>query len=127
MNKTLDKNTKETIEKSTGFLSWIQEFSKKIVAVTFIIFVLVNVFVMVMIVVQYVMSGGEVTYLDTLITEVHNTFRDVIGGYIIKAATENVLKIGGSIVDKFLENQILSKQMDLDNNCEEDEEVEDEQ
>ena len=124
MNKTLDKNTKETIEKSTGFLSWIQEFSKKIVAVTFIIFVLVNIFVMVMIVIQYYISGGEVSYLDTLITEVHNTFRDGIGGYIIKAATENVHKIGGSLVDMFLENSIISKQMDFDNGyeCEEDEE-----
>lgn len=123
MQKTVDNATKETIEKSTGFLSWIQEFSKKIVAVTFLIFVIVNVFVMVMIVIQYYMSGGEVQYLETLITEVHNTFRDVIGGYIIKAATENVLKIGGGIVDKFLENQITMKGMDNEY-CEESEEEE---
>ena len=120
MQKTLDKSTKETIEKSTGFLSWIQEFSKKIVAVTFLIFVIVNIFVMVMIVIQYYASGGEVQYLETLITEVHNTFRDVIGGYIIKAATENVLKIGGGIVDKFLENQITIREMN--NECADDEE-----
>ena len=116
MQKTLDKSTKETIEKSTGFLSWIQEFSKKIVAVTFLIFVVVNIFVMIMIVIQYHTSGGELQYLETLITEVHNTFRDVIGGYIIKAATENVLKIGGGIIDHFLENRIEMKEMD---NCEE--------
>ena len=42
-------------------------------------------------------------YLDTLISESNLTFREVIGGYIIKAATENAIKIAGSIAEKYIE------------------------
>lgn len=42
-------------------------------------------------------------YFNTFVTEVHTTFRDVIGGYIIKAAMENVLKIGGSYIERIFE------------------------
>jgi hypothetical protein len=113
--KTVDETVESAMKKSAGFFSWVQEFSKKIVAVTFLIFVVVNIFIMVMAVLVYYRSGGEVVSLDTLLSEVHTTFRDVIGGYIIKAATENVLKIGGGIFEKYLGNKIEQKQMDIDN------------
>lgn len=48
-------------------------------------------------------QSNELAMLDTLITEINTTFRDVIGGYIIKAATENAFKITGSIIDRILE------------------------
>ena len=33
----------------------------------------------------------------------HTTYREVIGGYIIKAAVENVSKYSGTIVEKWLD------------------------
>ena len=111
--KTVEDNA---LKKSVGFLSWVQEFSKKIVAVTFLLFVAVNVFVMVLMFLQYYASGMEPSGLETLLSEAHVTFRDVIGGYIIKAASENVLKIGGGIVEKYLANKLQEKQMDIDCN-----------
>ena len=36
-------------------------------------------------------------------TQIRDLFRDVIGGYIIKAAMENVLKIGGSYIERIFE------------------------
>ena len=109
--KTVEENT---LKKSIGFMSWVQEFSKKIVAVTFLLFLVANIFVMVLMFLEYYSSGMEPSGLDTLLSEVHTTFRDVIGGYIIKAATENVLKIGGAVVEKYLSHRLQEKQMDID-------------
>ena len=109
--KTVEENT---LKKSIGFMSWVQEFSKKIVAVTFLLFLAANIFVMVLMFLEYYSSGMEPSGLDTLLSEVHTTFRDVIGGYIIKAATENVLKIGGAVVEKYLSHRLQEKQMDMD-------------
>lgn len=100
----MSKNTtdKQVYEQSKSFVKWIQEFSKKIVSVTFVIFVIINVYILSMISISYY-TTGELMYLDTLITESNLTFREVIGGYIIKAATENAIKIAGSIAEKYIE------------------------
>lgn len=109
---SIQSNAETIMNKNTGFMSWVQEFSKKIVTITFIVFLIVNVFVLVMIALHYFASGGDIIYLDQLLSETHITFRDVIGGYIIKAATENVIKITGTVVDRFLENRLKVKEMD---------------
>lgn len=100
----MSKNTtdKQVYEQSKSFVKWIQEFSKKIVSVTFVIFVIINVYILSMISISYY-TTGELMYLDTLISESNLTFREVIGGYIIKAATENAIKIAGSIAEKYIE------------------------
>ena len=113
--KTVEENT---LKKSIGFMSWVQEFSKKIVAVTFLLFLAANIFVMVLMFLEYYSSGMEPSGLDTLLSEIHTTFRDVIGGYIIKAATENVLKIGGAVIEKYLSHRLQEKQMDIDSSGE---------
>lgn len=97
--KKWDKPKEETIKTHNSFLNWIMETSKKIVTVTFIIFVLVNIFSVAMILIT------DGTNLETLISETHLTFREVIGGYFIKAALENSLKIGGSVVSKYIDNK----------------------
>ena len=65
-----------------------------------------------MTIVEYVQTG-YITTLDTLIEETHTTFRDVIGGYIIKAATENVLRIVTGTVENYLTLK-YHKPMDID-------------
>ena len=95
-------NNEDIVESSTSFFKWTQEFTKKIVTIAFIIFVLVNAFVLSILLLSY-LTTGELQYLDILISESNQTFRDVIGGYIIKAATENIVKISGSIIDRLLD------------------------
>lgn len=92
----------EGIQKQIKFMSWIQEFTKKIVTITFLIFILSNIFYLVMILAQF-STTTSITYIDTFITEMHQTFRDVIGGYIVKAAAENVIKIGGGYLIRYME------------------------
>ena len=41
-------------------------------------------------------------FIDTIITEANQTFRDVIGGYILKAATENISKGLCMIMEKYI-------------------------
>ena len=89
------------------FFQWIQEFSKKIVTITFVIFVIINIYSLVLVTFSY-FTTYDLTTLSVLLTETHTTFRDVIGGYIIKAAAENSIKIIGSIIDKYYENKYAS-------------------
>lgn len=102
----VDEN--ELSNKSLSFFGWIQEFSKKIVSITFVIFVIINLFVLAAITFAY-FNSGDLMYIETLLTEIHQTFRDVIGGYIIKAATENAIKIGGGVLEKYLEYRLKIK------------------
>ena len=77
------------ITKQRKFMRWIQEFSKKIVVVFFITYLIILA-ILVLVIVKIGGSAG----IDTMTTEINETFRVVIGGYIIKAAVENAIKIG---------------------------------
>lgn len=108
----------EASKRTISFFNWIQEFSKKIITITFYIFVIINIYVLVIIWLAY-NNSGDTLYLDTLISETHLTFREVIGGYFIKAATENALKIAGSIIESFLKYK-LKKEYNITVSDEED-------
>lgn len=96
------KDIEQKAEKSMKFFHWIQEYTKKIVTITFILFVLANMIFLGLGIMSYINSGGEMGYFNALVSEFHQTFREVIGGYIIKAGVENVLKISSGIVEKVL-------------------------
>lgn len=97
-----DNQVKKTLAKSNSFFNWMQEYSKKIISITFIIYVIINIYLLVMTIYVF-QTTQEFQSLDTLITEINQTFREVIGGYIVKAAVENVSKYSGAIIDKWLE------------------------
>ena len=82
------------VEESKKFLSWIQTFSKKIVSVTFLLYLLLNLIVVLTTLFQ--VKSGMITSFDTIYSEINETFRVVIGGYLIKAGIENACKIGGN-------------------------------
>lgn len=97
-----DNQVKKALTKSNSFFNWMQEYSKKIISITFIIYVIINIYLLIMTIYVF-QTTKEFQSLDTLITEINQTFREVIGGYIIKAAVENVSKYSGAIIDKWLE------------------------
>lgn len=89
------KGAIEDIEKKKAFVTWIQSFSKKTVTVVFGLYILCTLFSIVfMLIGCYVL--GENVNMDIFITENNETFRVVIGGYLIKAGVENGIKIGGN-------------------------------
>lgn len=92
----------KTIKTHGAFLNWLQEYSKVIVSITFFIFVIVNLYLLVMFAIEY-FTSGNMEDLSVLLSETHTTFREVIGGYIIKAAVENSLKIGGSVITRYID------------------------
>ena len=83
-----------TIEKNKKYVTWLQEFSKKIVIVTFLLYFITSIFSIILVYLSF--QSGIISGIDTLIVETNNTFRDIIGGYIIKSAIENAVKIGGN-------------------------------
>jgi hypothetical protein len=89
---TIEDDIKQ-VEDSKKFISWIQTFSKKIVTATFILYLLHNIVVLGVALFQ--LYNGMMVSFDSIYTEINETFRVVIGGYLVKAGIENAFKIGG--------------------------------
>lgn len=89
----LSKDVERT-EKQKEFIVWVQEFSKKIVVIAFIIYIINNAASLIAIYIS--IMQGNIYGLDTFISESNQTFREVVGGYIIKSAVENAFKIAGN-------------------------------
>lgn len=120
--KYVEESTKEeTIHNSFKLFNWTLSFTKNVVQIAFIIFVFANIFIMSMIVANFI-RFGELSSLDTLINEIYNMFIVVIGGYIIKSGVENSIKISFSVISDYLEkrNGITSDTSSEENNQEED-------
>ena len=47
----------------------------------------------------YSAYNGAISGFETVTTEINETFRLIVGGYLIKAGFENVTKIGGNYYD----------------------------
>lgn len=99
--KQTEISEKEVFQKGLGFFNWIQEFSKKIVVIAFMIYILMDLVSLAMVIIAY-RNSGDLMFIDTIITEANQTFRDVIGGYILKAATENISKGLCMIMEKYI-------------------------
>ena len=96
-NNNLNQDEK-VIEKTKKNFLWVQEFSKKIIVATFLLYVLYNI-VSILILVYSTYHMGMMSGFETLTTEINQTFRLIVGGYLVKAGFENVTKIGGSYYD----------------------------
>ena len=81
-------------ENNSSFFSWIQSFSKKIVTTFSILYLAVVIAIVIML--MFGLRAGYTDGISTMITEINETFRVVIGGYLIKAAFENTFKITGA-------------------------------
>ena len=73
---------------------WLIEFSKKVVFGSFILYLASIVFIMIILYINN--KSGDTTGFELFISETNNTFKIVVGGYVIKATVENALKIGGA-------------------------------
>lgn len=85
------------IEKTKKNFLWVQEFSKKIIVAIFLVYLIYNIISICILL--YNTYRGDTAGFETLTTEVNETFRLIVGGYLIKAGLENVTKIGGSYYD----------------------------
>lgn len=93
-NPNLLLNEIDDVEKQKKFMVWVQEFSKKIVVVIFGFYLITSIISILLIYLSF--QQGMVSGLDTLISEINTTFREIVGGYIIKSAVENSVKIAGN-------------------------------
>ena len=82
-----------TDKKVSHMFDWLIEFSKKVVFSSFIMY-LVSTTVIICIIIAN-RRNGDMTGFELFITETNNTFKIVVGSYVIKAALENIIKIGG--------------------------------
>ena len=80
-------------KKQTKFIFWLQGFSKILVSVVFIVYVAGMLYYCYLI---RTCTSEMISGIDTFLTELNQTFRDVAIGYVIKAAVENAVKIGGN-------------------------------
>lgn len=108
--KEKDKSIRETVK----FFDWQLSFTKTCVQIAFIIFVLANIYILTLMSINFYMSN-EIALLDTYINNVFSMFVDVIGGYIIKSATENSLKIVMSVFSDYVERKYHTPLIQEDN------------
>lgn len=93
-NNNLLEEEIESVEKHKRFLVWVQEFSKKIVVIVFGFYLIISIASLILVYLSF--QQGIISGIDTLISETNETFRVIIGGYIIKSAAENSFKIAGN-------------------------------
>ena len=94
--KTIEEDVKD-IEKTKKNFLWVQEFSKKIIVALFLMYLVYNIVCILLML--YSAYRGEIVGFETLTTEMNETFRLIVGGYLIKAGLENITKIGGNYYD----------------------------
>lgn len=99
------------INNSTEMVDFSISFTKTVVRISFILFVAVNIFILIMTSINFALTN-ELLFIDTLITESYGMLRDVIAAYIIKAATENSLRIGFSVLSDYLDKKYDIKTTD---------------
>lgn len=73
---------------SSSIINWLWEFSKKVVVFVTLCYFIQSVYITVMV---NIIPDSAV--LTTLVTETNETFRVIIGGYLLKAGIENAVKI----------------------------------
>ncbi len=83
---------KKAKEQDATPLYWLWEFSKKVVVITAALYFVSFVYAMAMCY-KAMLLVMDTTALSTLVTEANETFRVVVGGYMVKAGVENAAKI----------------------------------
>lgn len=99
-----EEQLEHIVDNSNQLMDFALSFTKTVVRLSFVLFMVVNVYILIMISINYFQTL-QLSYLDTLITESYGMLRDVIAAYIIKAATENSLKIVFSVLSDFLDRK----------------------
>lgn len=110
-NKEMMNKDIHDVEKQKKFIVWVQEFSKKIIIVVFALYIIMTLFCAYVVYKSWQL--GIISGIDTLISEINNTFRDIVGGYIIKSAVENAIKIGGNYYVGIIDAKLKSMKHDL--------------
>lgn len=89
------KREKTARAKEKAPLLWIWEFSKKVVVTTTFLYFASFIYAL-LVCYKAIILTGDTTAVGTLITESNETFRVVVGGYLVKAGVENGCKIVSS-------------------------------
>ena len=94
--------------------SWLLEFSKKVVFVIFVIYIINYV---VCWVASFVcgIKGCNIPYIDTFITSTNETTQIVLGGYLFKAMAENIIKVRNSNFSNKDMNNVNNDELMSDN------------
>lgn len=72
-------------------VKWLWEFSKRVVVITALLYFISSIYALIVCAIW-----RDTATIGAFISEANETFRVVIGGYIIKAGVENALKIAGN-------------------------------
>ena len=104
--KSYEDDLKDLEKTKKNFL-WVQEFSKKIIVALFLVYITFCIVSIALLI--YSTYTGNVYGFESLNTEMNETFRLIVGGYLIKAGLENITKIGGNYYDNI--NKIRLQKM----------------
>ena len=109
-----DREKDKLIRNNVKFIDWSLSFSKNCIQLSFIIFLIANIFIIAGITINY-FQMGMLSFFDTYITEVYGMMRDVIGVYIIKTCLENSFKITMSVLSDYIDKKYSIKEENNNN------------
>jgi len=90
-DKKLSKKDKKRNSKLKNALFWSWEFTKLIIVILTIVYILQMIF-SAFIIFYSLKFTSSLMYLDSFITETNETFRLIVGANVVKACVENVFK-----------------------------------
>lgn len=96
---TIKRKRRRRRRKKATHLVWLWEFSKKVVATAFLLYVVSFAYVLIVAYLAITLTADS-TALTTIVTETNETFRVVVGGYLLKAGGENIAKIVTAYLEK---------------------------
>ncbi len=79
-------------KKRQSLFGWLWEFTKKVVMMMTILYAVAFGFTLYICYIS-LGQGKDISVLNTLVQETNETFRVVVGGYLVKAGIENACKI----------------------------------
>lgn len=85
------RNRRRRVRRKAAPVKWLWEFSKRVVVATSILYFISCAYALIICAIWQ-----DTATIGTLISEANETFRVVVGGYMIKAGAENALKIAGN-------------------------------
>ena len=108
----ISQEDNKAIEKTKKNFLWVQEFSKKVIVILLLLYI--TYFIGALIALYKLILDGNAVGFETLTTEINETFRFIVGGYLIKSGLENITKIGGDYYGTIAKIKTLSVKKDND-------------
>lgn len=107
-NRDINEMMNTTSCHYVSHVDWVQSFTKKVIIALFVIYILSDIYGLIMSIVLYLQTMDP-SLISSIISETNITFRDIVGAYILKSLGENISKGVGAIFEYVISHKYPKK------------------